>query len=64
MRIPIEVRELLSYVPLSSPTTSPGLVSALKGFLHISFLFWVEVCGWLGYEACDVLQDMLEWAKV
>ncbi|KAL1723294.1 quinon protein alcohol dehydrogenase-like superfamily [Schizophyllum commune] len=41
-----------------------ALVSALKGFLRDRFLFWVEACGWLGYEPCDVLQDMLEWAKI
>ncbi|KAL1711583.1 WD40-repeat-containing domain protein [Schizophyllum commune] len=41
-----------------------ALVSALKGFLQDRFLFWLEACGWLGYEPCDVLQEMLEWAKI
>ncbi|KAI5891985.1 WD40 repeat-like protein [Schizophyllum commune H4-8] len=40
------------------------LVTALKAFLQNPFLFWLEACGWLGYEPCDVLQDMLEWVKI
>ncbi|KAL1663069.1 hypothetical protein GGF50DRAFT_116422 [Schizophyllum commune] len=41
-----------------------SLPSDLKGFLNHHFLFWLEACGWLGHEPCDVLQAMLEWAKI
>ncbi|KAI5892000.1 WD40 repeat-like protein [Schizophyllum commune H4-8] len=43
---------------------SKDLVTALMAFLQGPFLFWLEACGWLGYEPCDVLQDMLEWVKI
>ncbi|KAL1663070.1 quinon protein alcohol dehydrogenase-like superfamily [Schizophyllum commune] len=51
-------------VHLSRCHDPAGLASALKGFSDNHFLFWLEACGWLGHEPCDVLQDMLEWAKM
>ncbi|KAL1690695.1 hypothetical protein GGG16DRAFT_55096 [Schizophyllum commune] len=53
-------RELSAHLsrscPRSSPTITLALVSALKGFLQDRFLFWLEACGWLGYEPCESLQ--------
>ncbi|KAI5891990.1 WD40 repeat-like protein [Schizophyllum commune H4-8] len=56
-------REVTAHLSHSQPGDS-DLIPALTKFLQNQFLFWLEACGWLGYEPCDSLRNMLHWVKL